>query len=57
LKADVAHVRLGWLDELIAGVLAGTDTDTTSLDVPEVDTTAARRTWSLPAAPCEEPPR
>jgi hypothetical protein len=33
LKADVAHVRLGWLDELIAGVLAGTDTDTTSLDV------------------------
>ena len=33
LKTDVAHVRLGWLDELIAGVLAGTDTDTTSLDV------------------------
>jgi hypothetical protein len=33
LKVDVAHVRLGWLDELIAGVLAGTDTTTTSLDV------------------------
>lgn len=33
LKADIAHVRLGWLDELIDGVLAGTDTDTTSLDV------------------------
>ena len=33
LKADIAHVRLGWLHELIDGVLAGTDTDTTSLDV------------------------
>ena len=33
LKADIAHVRLGWLDELIDGVLGGTDTDTTSLDV------------------------
>ena len=33
LKADIAHVRLGWLHELIEGVLAGTDTDTTSLDV------------------------
>ncbi len=33
LKADVAHVRLGWLHELVDGVLAGTDTDTTSLDV------------------------
>ncbi|HEX5801330.1 MAG TPA: hypothetical protein VFY02_14570 [Gaiellaceae bacterium] len=33
LKVDVAHVRLGWLHELIDGVLAGTDTDTTSLDV------------------------
>jgi hypothetical protein len=33
LKADVAHVRLGWLDELVDGVLAGSGTDTTSLDV------------------------
>jgi hypothetical protein len=33
LKADIAHVRLGWLHELIDGVLAGTDTETTSLDV------------------------
>jgi hypothetical protein len=33
LKADIAHVRLGWLEELVDGVLAGTDTDTTSLDV------------------------
>ena len=33
LKVDVAHVRLGWLHELIDGVLSGTDTDTTSLDV------------------------
>ncbi len=33
VKADVAHVRLGWLHELVDGVLAGTDTDTTSLDV------------------------
>ena len=33
VKADVAHVRLGWLDELIEGVLSGEDTDTTSLDV------------------------
>ncbi len=33
VKADVAHVRLGWLDELIDGVLSGEDTDTTSLDV------------------------
>ncbi len=33
LKVDIAHVRLGWLDELIDGVLGGTDTDTTSLDV------------------------
>ena len=33
VKADVAHVRLGWLDELIEGVLSGESTDTTSLDV------------------------
>jgi hypothetical protein len=33
MKADVAHVRLGWLNELIDGVLSGEDTDTTSLDV------------------------
>jgi hypothetical protein len=33
VKADVAHVRLGWLHELIDGVLSGKDTDTTSLDV------------------------
>ena len=33
VKADVAHVRLGWLDELIDGVLSGDNTDTTSLDV------------------------
>ncbi len=33
VKADVAHVRLAWLDELIDGVLSGRDTDTTSLDV------------------------
>src|SRR5688500_5885131 len=33
VKADVAHVRLGWLDELIDGVLSGESTDTTSLDV------------------------
>ena len=33
VKADVAHVRLGWLDELIDGVLSGENTDTTSLDV------------------------
>jgi hypothetical protein len=32
VKADVAHVRLGWLDELIDGVFSG-ETDTTSLDV------------------------
>ena len=29
----MAHVRLGWLDELIDGVLSGESTDTTSLDV------------------------
>ena len=33
VKADVAHVRLGWLDELIDGVISGENTDTTSLDV------------------------
>ena len=33
VKADVAHVRLGWLDELIDGVMSGENTDTTSLDV------------------------
>jgi hypothetical protein len=33
VKADVAHVRLGWLYELIDGVLSGDNTDTTSLDV------------------------
>lgn len=33
VKVDVAHVRLGWLDELIDGVLSGENTDTTSLDV------------------------
>ena len=33
VKADIAHVRLGWLDELIDGVLSGENTDTTSLDV------------------------
>ena len=33
VKADVAHVRLGWLDELIDGTLSGDSFDTTSLDV------------------------
>lgn len=33
VKADVAHVRLAWLDELIAGTLSGESFDTTSLDV------------------------
>src|SRR5918995_2360 len=33
VKADVAHVRLGWLDELIEGALSGETFDTTSLDV------------------------
>jgi hypothetical protein len=33
IKADVAHVRLGWLDELIEGALSGESFDTTSLDV------------------------
>ena len=33
VKADVAHVRLGWLDELIDGALSGESFDTTSLDV------------------------
>jgi hypothetical protein len=33
VKADVAHVRLGWLDELIAETLSGSELDTTSLDV------------------------
>src|ERR687898_66431 len=33
VKADIAHVRLGWLGELIEGVLSGENTDTTSLDV------------------------
>jgi hypothetical protein len=33
VKADVAHVRLGWLDELIDGTLSGQSFDTTSLDV------------------------
>ena len=33
VKADIAHVRLGWLEELIDGVLSGESTDTTSLDV------------------------
>jgi hypothetical protein len=33
VRADVAHVRLGWLDELIEGTLSGESFDTTSLDV------------------------
>jgi hypothetical protein len=33
VKADVAHVRLGWLDELIESTLSGESFDTTSLDV------------------------
>ena len=33
VKADVAHVRLGWLDELIEGTLSAESFDTTSLDV------------------------
>jgi hypothetical protein len=33
VKADVAHVRLGWLDELIDDTLSGRSVDTTSLDV------------------------
>src|SRR6185312_2041851 len=33
VEADVAHVRLGWLDELIDGTLSGESFDTTSLDV------------------------
>ena len=33
IKADVAHVRLGWLDELIEQTLSGAELDTTSLDV------------------------
>jgi hypothetical protein len=33
VKADVAHVRLGWLDELIDETLSGREFDTTSLDV------------------------
>jgi hypothetical protein len=33
IKADVAHVRLGWLDELIESTLSGESFDTTSLDV------------------------
>jgi hypothetical protein len=33
VKADVAHVRLGWLDELIESTLSGEEFDTTSLDV------------------------
>ena len=33
IKADVAHVRLGWLDELLEGTLSGESFDTTSLDV------------------------
>jgi hypothetical protein len=33
VKADVAHVRLGWLDELVDEAFSGRDFDTTSLDV------------------------
>ena len=33
LKVDVAHVRLGWLHELIDGAVAGERIDTTTLDV------------------------
>jgi hypothetical protein len=33
VKADVAHMRLGWVDELIDAVFSGENTDTTSLDV------------------------
>jgi hypothetical protein len=33
IKADVAHVRLGWLDELVESTLSGESFDTTSLDV------------------------
>jgi hypothetical protein len=33
VKADVAHVRLGWLEELIGDALSGRELDTTSLDV------------------------
>ena len=33
VKADVAHVRLGWLEELIRDTLSGESFDTTSLDV------------------------
>lgn len=33
VKADVAHVRLGWLDELVEQTLSGESFDTTSLDV------------------------
>ena len=33
VKADVAHVRLGWLDQLIDDTLSGESFDTTSLDV------------------------
>jgi hypothetical protein len=33
VKADVAHVRLGWLDDLIESTLSGESFDTTSLDV------------------------
>jgi hypothetical protein len=33
VKADVAHVRLGWLEELIEETLSGRELDTTSLDV------------------------
>ncbi len=71
LKADVAHVRLGWLEarldtlldlprELVKAELDDLVERTLELveqHLPEVDTAAARRTWSLPAAPCEEPPR
>jgi hypothetical protein len=33
VKADVAHVRLGWLDELVDEAFSGPHFDTTSLDV------------------------
>ena len=55
VKADVAHVRLGWLDELIDGVLART-LDLVDEHLPDVDTARAREVWSLPAEPSDMPP-
>lgn len=63
VKADVAHVRLGWLDALLdlpreqvraeLDDLVGATLDLVEAHLPDVDTTRARRLWLLPAEPSE----